>query len=156
MTHLDRRSVVLAGAGLVASAGLLATGAQAQDAKKKDAKADAGDAKRKAVVDATAVCIAASRVCLASCTDHLAMGMANMAACQKSVMNTLAVCEAMAAVAAFNNADAKLSKALATTCAAFCRACEKTCEPHAAKHEECKACLEACKACATACEAFAA
>ena len=154
--NLDRRTVVLAGAAGIAAASMLATKADAEDAKKGPAKPDANDPKRKAVVDAVAACVAASRVCLASCTDHLAMGMKDMADCQKSVMNMLAVCEAMAAVAAYNTADLKLSKSLAATCAAFCRSCEKACEPHAAKHAECKACFEACRACASACEAWAA
>ena len=155
MSQLDRRTVVIAAVAVAGT--LLATSAGAADPKKEAQKpAAAGDTKRKAVVDALAVCIAASRVCMASCTDHLAMGMSNMADCQKSVMNMIPVCEAMAAVAAYNTADAKLAKSLASTCAAFCRSCEKTCEPHAAKHAECKACFEACKACAAACEAFAA
>jgi Cys-rich four helix bundle protein (predicted Tat secretion target) len=108
------------------------------------------------VVAATTACLASARVCLASCTNHLAMGMSDMADCQRSVMNTIAVCSAMEATATYNNADIKLLKSLAATCAAFCRACQKNCESHAAKHEECKACGEHCKACAIACEAFAA
>lgn len=157
MTQFDRRSVVVAG---LVSAAALATHARAGDAKKdspKDApKEGTDDAKRKAVITATATCVAASRACIAACTDHLARGMASMADCQKASLNMLAVCEAMGAAATYNTADAKLLKALASTCALFCRACEKACEPHVAKHEECKACNAACKDCATACEALAA
>jgi Cys-rich four helix bundle protein (predicted Tat secretion target) len=111
-------------------------------------------AKLQAVINGTAECVQAGRVCLASCTEHLAMGMSDMASCQRAVMNMLAVCGAMADVAGFRNADEKNMRALAAACAAFCRACEKACEAHAAHHVECKACLESCRACATACEAL--
>lgn len=154
MTQLDRRSVVVA--GLVGAGVLFAGQAQAGEAKKDAPPAPPADAKLKAVVDATTACLASARVCLASCTNHLAMGMADMADCQRSVMNTIAVCSAMEATATYNNADIKLLKSMAATCAAFCRACQKNCEAHAAKHAECKACGEHCKACASACEAFAA
>ncbi|MDP2343512.1 MAG: Csp1 family four helix bundle copper storage protein [Deltaproteobacteria bacterium] len=156
MTQLDRRALVFAGLG---ASVLLAANAHAEDAKKdakKDTKDSAPDGKRKAVIDATSVCVTAGRVCLAACTDHLAHGMKNMVDCQKAVMNMIAVSEAMGATATYNTADLKSLKALASTCATFCRTCEKACEPHTAMHAECKACYDACKTCATACEAFAA
>ncbi len=158
---LDRRQVLagLAGAVVVAQA--------ARADGKKDAHAGHNVAAKDvpppasssspalaAIAASTAECQQAGRACLAACTEHLAMGMAGMAVCQRAVMNMLAVSEAMADVATFHNADPKHIKALAAACAQFCRACEKACEGHAAHHVECKACMDACKACATACEAL--
>jgi Cys-rich four helix bundle protein (predicted Tat secretion target) len=111
---------------------------------------------QKLLVESTADCQRAGRVCLARCTEHLAAGMSAMAACQRAVMNMLSVVGAMAEVAAYASADPKLIKQLAKTCAAYCRACAAACQPHAVQHEECKACEEACNACAKACEAMAA
>jgi len=153
---LDRRSALAAAAAAV----VLADTALAQKDphaghKMPDAPAAPPPSpKLTAVAAATAECQKAGRACLAACTEHLAAGMPSMAACQRAVMNMLAVSGAMADVAGFNNADAKLIKSLAASCAAFCRACEKACESHAAHHAECKACMEACRVCATACEAL--
>ncbi len=82
--------------------------------------------------------------------------MKDMAGCQRAVMNMLSVVAAMADVAAFRNASPDLMKAMAKTCASFCRACAEACKPHAEHHAECKACMDSCLACAKACDAFAA
>lgn len=79
-----------------------------------------------------------------------------MAECQRSVMNMLAVTEAMSAVAGYRNANPKQVKALAAACAEFCRACAAACEPHKDHHQECRACMDSCIACAKACEAYSA
>lgn len=110
----------------------------------------------KALLDSSEECARAGRICLSRCTDHLASGMAGMAACQRAVMNMLAVVGALNTVASYGSADPKLLKQLAKTCAAYCRACASACQPHSAQHAECKACEDACTACAQACETFAA
>jgi Cys-rich four helix bundle protein (predicted Tat secretion target) len=106
-----------------------------------------------AIVESTAACLREGRVCLAHCTEYLAAGH-RMEQCQRAVMNMLAVTAAMADVAGYRNADPKNIKALATSCAAFCRACAAACEPHKDHHAECKACFEACVTCAKACESL--
>lgn len=108
------------------------------------------------ILETTQTCVRDGRYCLARCTDHLAAGTPLMAECQRTVMNMLAVTEAMAEVAGYRNANPKQIKALAVACAEFCRACAKACEPHASHHEECKVCLDSCIACAKACEAYTA
>ncbi len=109
-----------------------------------------------AVIATTASCLRDGRFCLSRCTDHLAAGTSLMADCQRAVMNMLAVVQAMSDVAGYRNAAAANVKALANTCAAFCRTCAKACEPHAEHHAECKACKDSCLACVKACEALAA
>jgi Cys-rich four helix bundle protein (predicted Tat secretion target) len=155
---LDRRSVLAAAVTAV----VVAEGALAQKDPHAGHKMVPNDAppspppspKMKAIAASTAECQVAGRACLAGCTEHLVAGMTSMGPCQRAVMNMLAVSGAMADVVGYANADPKLIKALAATCAQFCRACEKACEPHAAHHAECKACLEACRTCAAACEAL--
>jgi Cys-rich four helix bundle protein (predicted Tat secretion target) len=162
---LDRRDLIT---GLTSLGALLVAGsACAQQAPAKDPHAghqhgpDAPPpgplpAGLAGVIESTAACARDGRVCLARCTEHLAAGMKEMADCQRAVMNMLAVSSAMADVAAYRNATPELMKALAKTCAAFCRACAEACKAHAAHHAECKACMDSCLACAKACEAFAA
>lgn len=157
MTDLNRRDVLTFAAA--ASAVALSAEALAGPDPKKGGAKDAANTpalspQLKAVLDSTAECLATGPLCMARCTDHLAAGMTAMADCQKAVMNMLAVTEAMASVAGYRHADAKLMKMLASTCAAYCRTCEKACAAHAAMHEECKACGEACARCAAACDAL--
>ncbi|MET0390837.1 MAG: Csp1 family four helix bundle copper storage protein [Polyangiales bacterium] len=166
---MSTRRDVLAG---VASLGALlsAAAASAQPKTTEPAKADhAGHAhaheapaaaplspQLAAIIESTAACQRDGRYCLARCTDHLAAGAPAMAACQRTVMNMLAVTAAMAEVAGYRNANAKHIKALTTACAQFCRACAAACEAHKDHHEECKACFESCLTCAKACEAYTA
>ena len=158
-----RRRALLVGVGAI---GIAAVATRATEAladgkpKSKPGMRDASaagplTAAHKAVIAETADCIAAGRICMARCTDHLATGMTTMAACQRAVMNMLAVTQAMADVAGYANTDSQLLQQLGKTCAAFCRNCAKACEPHADHHQECKACRDACLRCAKACDSLA-
>jgi Cys-rich four helix bundle protein (predicted Tat secretion target) len=160
----DRRDVLTGlaglGAALVAGAACAQQTPQARDPHEGHQMRDAPpagppSAELQAVIDATAGCQRAGRVCLARCTDHLAAGTPMMEHCQRAVMNMLAVVAAMADVAGYRNAAPANMKAMASACAAFCRTCAAACEPHSGHHEECKACMDACLACAKACEDFA-
>jgi len=108
----------------------------------------------KDIVKTATECQRDGRVCLASCTDHLASGAHAMDRCQRAVMNMLSVTAAMAEVASYKNANPKQIAALAAACAGFCRACVEACEPHKDHHAECKACQQSCQSCAQACEAL--
>jgi Cys-rich four helix bundle protein (predicted Tat secretion target) len=166
-TTLGRRDVFAGVAGVAAL--LAARGANAQPKPDKPADAQHHPAAHKSaasppppspalakILETTQACVRDGRVCLARCTDHLAAGAQGMAECQRSVMNMLAVTEAMSAVAGYRNANPKQIKALAAACAEFCRACAATCEPHKDHHRECKLCMESCMACAKACEGYSA
>lgn len=132
-------------AGLVA----VAKAGDAQAAPKAKAVAVSDLA---AIVAATQKCLAAGQVCLACCTDHLAMGMTKMAECQRTTMNMLAVCEAVFKVGSYHSADRKVVATLLAVCADFCDACAKACEGH--DNAECKQCAAACKECSKACRSF--
>jgi Cys-rich four helix bundle protein (predicted Tat secretion target) len=144
---------VLAGASAIADAKGSAVGHAGHDMKDA-APPPPLSAAHKALIQSTADCLRAGRLCMARCTDHLAAGTALMADCQRAVMNMLPVVEAMADVAGYANTSQDNLKTLAKTCAQFCRSCAEACEPHAAHHEECKACQDACIDCADACDAL--
>ena len=160
----QRRDVIAGLAGL----GAVLAGASAFAEPEAPAAAHAGHvmkdatpapqltAAHKRLIDSTAACLKAGRFCMARCTDHLASGTALMADCQRAVMNMLPVVEATFAVAGHANAKPEDLKALAKTCAQFCRSCAEACKPHSEHHEECKACEDACLDCADACDAVAA
>lgn len=159
----QRRDVIVGLAGLVATAATTKAHAQSADPsihashRKNDAPPPVSPTPAAlALISSTSDCVAAGRVCLARCTDHLAAGMSDMADCQRAVMNMLAVVTAMAEVAAYSSSAPADARSLAATCAQFCETCAEQCEPHAAHHEECKACLDACLECANACKAFVA
>ncbi len=154
--NLPRRNIV---AGLAGIGAVLTSVAGAEQIAGSGMQASPPPAPRSpqlsAVAAATAECAHAGRACLARCTDHLAAGMPGMAACQRAVMNMLAVTAAMADVAGYGNAAPEDVRALAATCARFCEACAEACEPHAMHHEECRACRDACVSCAKACATLA-
>ena len=158
--RLPRRDVIAGLAGLGAALASTHSRAQSTDDHSQHSRqappAAPFSAVHQAVIDSTADCQHAGRVCLARCTEHLAAGMQDMAECQRAVMNMLAVVDAMADVAGFANASPANLKSLAATCAAFCSSCADACEPHAAHHAECRACRDSCLACAKACRALAA
>lgn len=156
---MDRRDFVIA-SGLAAASGIFSSAALAQG---KDAghhhdhgtpKARPVSPALKELQDSTFDCLKLGEVCLAQCNAVLAGGKTSMAECQTSVLNMLAVVEATSKVATYNMAEPKSLKALARTCADFCRVCEKECKKHADAHVECKDCMEACIRCAKACDAF--
>jgi hypothetical protein len=133
--HLQRREVI---AGLASiGAALTASSAGAQPGATAHAGHAGHDApppaprspQLKAVIQSIDECLLAGRVCLVRCTDHLASGMSDMAACQRAVMNMLSVSAAMADVAGFANAATDDIRALAGTCARFCDTCARPASP---------------------------
>lgn len=122
-----------------------------------DAKAAGGalDAKKleKLQVE-TANCVEAAKHCLDHCDKLIAAGDNSMKDCRASVINLIAVSEALHKVAKENTAPVKLIKNLAKTCSEYCKHCEAQCKPHE-KHDVCKKCMASCEACRKACDAIA-
>lgn len=115
---------------------------------------DHGSAPRHAaLIAATGDCLQRGEACLAHCLVLLGKGDKEMAACAQSVNQMLAVCGALARLAA---QDAPATSALARVAADVCADCEQECRKHETKHAECKACAEACASCRKACRTPAA
>lgn len=112
-----------------------------------------GAAPHQALTEAAAACIQTGQACIAHCVTVLAAGDGSIASCQASVMETVAICEALQRL---GNLDSSHLAKVAAAAVDICRACEKECRKHEAKHPVCKACGDACVDCAKACEALAA
>lgn len=151
---MNRRNALLGLGSLMLSSSVISLTSMASEKETKPSAEAKNSSDLKKLVDLTQDCLKTGATCLSHCNELLAKGITNMAECQKSVMNMLAVCEALSKVAAYHNADEKLIKSLAKTCAEYCRACQKSCEKHAQHHAICKECMESCIACAKACESL--
>ncbi len=98
---------------------------------------------------ATSDCVAKGQTCIAHCLVLLADGDKVMGDCAKSVSQTIALCQALASLAA---QQSSLVPALAKVTLEACQACEKECRKHE-QHAQCKACAESCAACIKECKA---
>lgn len=93
-------------------------------------------------------CIENGKVCQAHCIEEMAKGNKDMAKCNRTIHDMLAVCEAMHSLVAYKSDRAK---ELAAVCIKACQVCADACEEHKSHwahkmHLECKACHEACVA----------
>jgi len=98
-------------------------------------------------------CVKTGEVCEAHCFDRLAEGEKSLAACARSVNALIAVCSALAVLAAQNS---PLLPRYAAVAKDVCKACEDECLKHSDKHAPCKACADACADCARECAKIAA
>lgn len=145
-TRLGRREL-LVGAGLLAASAGVAAAAEPEKhghehAAPKYAKAERYG-RRAELVGATENCISKGRQCLSHCMEMFRTGDTTMAECASAVDQMLAVCGAMANLAA--NDSAQLA-AMAQACIAVCEHCEKECRVHQDHQPECRACADACAA----------
>jgi Cys-rich four helix bundle protein (predicted Tat secretion target) len=99
-------------------------------------------------------CLDVGKTCLAHCNVLMAEGDTAMAACQMSVLNMLAVTQAVSDISHYNSAEKSGFTNLLKACIDMCKKCESECKKHADKHAECKACMEACQKCIKSCEAY--
>lgn len=155
---MDRR--VFMGSAALLSAAAVPAVAAAQTQKKHDhhnhkhSHGAASSANPYAsVVEAAADCVSASQICLAHCVRLLSKGDTDMADCAQSVMDTIALCNALRDMAAHGSS---LTPALAKVCIEGCKKCAENCKQHAEHHEECRECHESCLDCVKACEKIAA
>lgn len=142
--QLSRRSMV--GLSLALGAGAVGVAAGSRDAfaemaKEKGAPAGMG------MVDVATRCIAMGEKCHAHGLDVLSTGDTSLADCNRAVSVMLAVCHAVARMAALESSRLPeiIKVALHT-----CDDCRIECEKHADHHPECKACGEACASMVTA------
>lgn len=146
--QLSRRSMVGLSVALGAGALGLATGTRdvsAEMAKEKGAVAEMS------IVDVAARCIAMGEKCNAHCLDVLRSGDASLAECNRSVSVMLAVCHAVARMAAL---ESERLPDIVKVAHQTCDDCRIECEKHADHHPECKACGEACAAMLKAMKSF--
>ncbi len=95
------------------------------------------------VAKLAADCLVVGETCLEHCVRSLSSGSTMMAECAAEVQQMLAVCRAMASLAAMGSSYAKK---LAPLSGDACSACAAACGKHAGHHAECAACEAACRA----------
>ncbi len=149
---MNRREVL----DLVTAAGLTAVSAAAIAADTPPAHAGhdhaAMSGKYSALVAATSKCVTTGDACLSHCLTLLGQGEKDLAACARTVRDTIAACTALCELAAANSPHVA---ALAKVVADVCRGCKAECDKHD-KHQPCRDCGEACAQCAKECDKVAA
>ncbi len=150
---MNRREFI-AGTGTLAA--MVATATSTVTAHGSDNTAAPAASHLAELATATFDCLKTGEDCLRHCTESLAVGDQSMAACNRTVHDMLAVCEAMSKVATYHTAQAQHTRKLAEVCADICLDCSAACKPHAHHHVTCKRCMESCDACAKACQQVAA
>ena len=131
------------GVSLALSAGAvgLATGRVDVSAKMHGGHPAGHMSKDMTMVDVATKCIATGEKCYAHGLDVLSTGDTSLADCNRAVSVMLAVCHAVARMAAL---ESKRLPNIAKVALHTCDDCRIECEKHADKHPECKACGEAC------------
>lgn len=132
----------------------------AMAAKKEDKKSDKKSSPKQIRAEAAAAlakCILDGEACVAHCAIEFEDGNKEMAKCNKSVHDMLAMTKAMLSLV---SANSPLYKKVASICADACKTCIEACEehkPHFAHgmHLECKACMESCIKCEKICRKLA-
>lgn len=142
---LDRRDLLLAGAGVFAATALpaAASASSGHGPHHEGHGAAAPDRPHGDLAHAIAGCLEAGEVCRQHCLDILTAGDTSMAACAVAVADMLAVCEATRALALANS---PILPELRVACRKACTACEEACRKHAEHHAACKGCADACAA----------
>ncbi len=151
ITTMNRREVLdlVAAVGFtsVAGAAIAADSPPAHDMHKMPGMHD-----HAALVAATSKCVTTGDACLTHCLSLLGEGHKELAACAKTVRDTIAACTALRELAA---ADSPHVAALAKVVADICRGCKTECDKHH-EHQPCRDCGEACAQCAKECDKVAA
>jgi Cys-rich four helix bundle protein (predicted Tat secretion target) len=110
-------------------------------------------AKYQALLESAADCVQKGQACSAHCNVLLGHGEKEMAACQASVNQTVAICVALQQLA---NLDSKHLAKLGKVAMDICKDCEDECRKHEKKHAVCKDCGDSCAACYKQCKALSA
>lgn len=100
------------------------------------------------LVTDTTRCINTGEACIAHCLVLLGEGDKELAACAKTVEDTIATCTALRQLAAANSPHVPK---FAGPVADICYACETECRKHETKHSVCRDCAQACATCAKEC-----
>ncbi|HQW19600.1 MAG TPA: four-helix bundle copper-binding protein [Rhodocyclaceae bacterium] len=92
-------------------------------------------------------CVMFGEACIGHCLELLGQGDKDMAACAKSVEETLAACNALRQLATW---ESVYVPRMAKVVMDICKTCEDECRKHE-KHKPCRDCAEACAACYKEC-----
>jgi Cys-rich four helix bundle protein (predicted Tat secretion target) len=102
----------------------------------------------RALVTAASACVRTGDVCLSHCVTLLGEGNTEIAACARTVRDTIAACGALEQLAAANSPHVR---ELAKVVAQVCEDCRVECHKHE-QHSVCRDCERACQDCKQACD----
>jgi Cys-rich four helix bundle protein (predicted Tat secretion target) len=94
-------------------------------------------------------CVAWGQQCQKHIMSLFASGDTSLAQCSVRVQDMVAVCNALASLAA---AESDYLKPLAKVCIEVCESCEKECRKHESQHAICKETADSCMQVVTACK----
>jgi Cys-rich four helix bundle protein (predicted Tat secretion target) len=97
--------------------------------------------KRRDMVDAAVACVGTGEICLKHILDQSAAGDTSLAVCGMRVHDMVAVCRALATLAA---SDSPQLKPFAKVCIEVCQSCETECRKHEQHHPICKETADSC------------
>jgi Cys-rich four helix bundle protein (predicted Tat secretion target) len=149
--HLDRRSLLAAGAGALAStlaASALTAPVQEEGHQQGSHGAKYSPPKNPGLIQASHDCVRTGDLCIHHCYQAFQAGDTSLAECVRRVQELVASCGALARLASL---DARHLAEFAAVTAKICRHCEEECRKHA-HHKPCKDCGDACAACARECD----
>ena len=101
------------------------------------------------IINTALDCIKTGQACNDHCIELVKTGDTSIADCMDILVESLAMCTALAQMASANSSHLP---ELAKLCISVCEDCEKECRKHEKKHAVCKACADSCNACIKACK----
>lgn len=148
---LDRRSLIVAGAGALATtlaAGSIAAQGHPEGHHAGHAAIAYTPPEHPELIRSALDCVRTGDVCLDHCYQTFQAGDTSLAECARRLQALVATCTALARLASL---DAAHLADFAAATAKTCRHCEEECRRHAA-HKPCLDCAESCAACAKECD----
>ena len=100
------------------------------------------------LVRTSAACVSTGELCLSHCLTRLGQGDTELAACARTVRDTIAACGALQQLAAANSAH---TREFAQVVAKVCADCQAECNKHE-QHPVCRNCEKACQDCRQECD----
>jgi len=97
-------------------------------------------------------CVMTGNACISHCIADLKSGSLELVDCLSRVEELVAVCQAMATIAALGSEHVQ---AMAAVTKDVCTTCEVECRKFADKHDVCGECADACLECIEACDEVA-
>jgi Cys-rich four helix bundle protein (predicted Tat secretion target) len=144
LTILTRRTFLLSTSG-----GLLAALAPALAHAEENAAKHAAHGQYHDLADAALNCVGWGERCQKHIMGLFASGDTSLVQCSARIQDMIAVCGAVASLAA---AESEYLKPLAKVCIDVCESCEKECRKHEQRHAICKETADACARLLVACK----
>ncbi len=152
--QVDRRSFMAFASDLAGTAVASNLMAKEDHSRHEMVKKRVWSKTEKDLLTATAECESVGKICVSHCFDLISAGKTDMLACQKAVMNMLAVVEALHTTVSYGSASRSNLIMLTKACKSFCQLCKEECDKHAKHHSACKECAISCDKCVKACNTY--